>query len=85
MTQVFDFKIGDLVYEPYKPMHYGKVIDTKVENKHGINYDYCLVRWKDGTEDWNWNIHLNSLEHLVNSTRKKLGTHEENLEAAKKL
>ena len=78
---IYEFKADDIVYEPYKPRKYGKVLSVS----HNGRYQVCLVRWKDGSESEVGNLWLESLNELVKDHERKLATHVANLEKANKL
>lgn len=75
---------GAIVYEPYAPAKYGKVLEVLVDPKNP-HYPYYKVRWKDGREEIVWSLHINSLEQLVADHEKKLNTHRKNLVKARLL
>jgi len=78
-----DFQVGEIVYAPYLPQRYGKIVDHELRGAQ--EHEYFLVRWKDGVEDWHWELHLKSLEQLVKDHRRKLATHERNVAKAQEL
>jgi len=75
--------VGHIVYMPYAPLHYGKVIDVKLyvagSNKPLPGY---TIRWKDGTENVVMCFHLKSLEELIADHEKKLKGHKARLAKA---
>ena len=77
--------VGHIVYEPYMPQKYGKVIDVKLyvagSNRPLPGY---TVRWKDGTENVVMCYHLKSLEELIADHEKKLAGHKKRLAKAQK-
>jgi hypothetical protein len=80
------FYVGEIVYEPYAPRKYGKILQVgwSIDMRYS-GRPFYLVRWKDGREEWVWELHLNSLEVLVADHEKKINTHRKNIEKAKKL
>lgn len=80
------YSLNEIVYEPYAPRTYGRVlaIGWSVESRFS-GRPFYHVRWKDGREDWVWELHLNSLEKLVADHEKKINTHRANIQKAKQL
>lgn len=80
------FSQNEIVYEPYAPRKYGRVLfvgwspDPRFSGR-----PFYFVRWKDGREEWQWELHLNSLEQLVADHEKKISTHRANIEKGRKL
>jgi hypothetical protein len=80
------YPTGHIVYEPYRPLFYGKVLRTReaIISPTFTTVEY-LIRWKDGTESWVRYYHLKSLEDLVADHAKKLKGHKKRLAEAKNL
>lgn len=80
------FSIDEIVYEPYAPRQYGRVLaigwspDPRYSGR-----PFYRVRWKNGREGWTWELHLKSLEQLLADHEKKISTHRTNIAKGKKL
>lgn len=81
-----DFKsVGDLVYESYTPQRWGVITGTRVvDYGNGHSGQYVTVRWKNDTQGEYLGVNVKSLLTLVETTRRKLATHEKNFAAAER-
>lgn len=84
MKSEITYPNGHIVYEPYAPLNYGKIIGHEIaragHNPHLM--PLYTVRWKDGTTSKVWPFHLKSLEELIEDHEKKLAGHKARLAKA---
>jgi hypothetical protein len=80
MAKTSDMNVGDFVYKPFEPLNPGMIIS----NKPSKNPNYRIVKtlWSNGetTEDTVMEYAYNDFTALLEDHRKKLRTHEGNLD-----
>ena len=80
-------KVGMIVYKGFRPALYGKVLEIDPEREIGRGYRHMAfrIRWKDGTENWEFHHEVRSLETLIADHERKLQTHRATLLKAQAL
>jgi hypothetical protein len=90
-------KVGDIVYEPFNPMKYGKVINLTYNAALAAGSNNQLppnanpyatkaeIKWKDGTISSCLAAHVNNLQALIDDHKKKLQKHINSMAAAQSL
>jgi hypothetical protein len=81
------FAVDEIVYEPYNPTNYGKILDRQLRQSTAIGpTEFYFVRWKDGgSEDWVWYHDMKSLEALTAKHEKTAANHRKRLEKGRAL
>jgi hypothetical protein len=80
------FSVDEIVYKPYTPRDYGRVLAIGWSSERRFSgRPFYRVRWKDGRENWVWEVSLKSLEKLLADHERKLATHRKNIAKGKEL
>lgn len=73
-------EVGDYVYEPYNPQTIYRVVAIEGPHRPDIDLGWDIrIEDEDGNQKVRWENNLNNFGHLLESTRKKVRTHEATL------